>query len=428
MNENKSKSISISIFLGILIGVLVSAIVGGIFLSKAISNVRTEYENAYQTAIDNLVNDSDLNLEDTSVITQEVVDQVNLMYKYFLTNFYYSDQIDAEKMRESIYRAIIATLDDPYAEYYNPDEFADFFDDSEGVYYGIGSYVQKDEATGYVLLSGIFDASPAEAAGLMDGDLIVKADGKELKDLTLTEAVNLIKGPAGTPTVLTILREGESDYLTVTVIRDKVESPTVTSEMMEGEIGYISLQRFEDVTSKQFEDAYTSLNKQGMKGLIIDLRDNGGGNLSTVLDIGEMLLPRGIITYTEDKYGYKEEYYSTGTREIEIPVVVLTNGYTASASELLTGALRDYGKATIIGTNTYGKGIVQSIYFLNNNAGIKITTSSYFTPKGECFHGYGIAPDIELAFDRDAYYDSDADNRYDNQKIYAHDYLLNLIK
>lgn len=426
MNENKSRAISVLI--GILFGIVVSAIVGGIIFFNAIGNVRTEYERAYQEAIDDIVNDPDLNLDDTSVITQEVVDQVNLMYKYFLANFYYSDQIDVDKMRESIYRAVIASLDDPYAEYYNPDEFADFFDDSEGVYYGIGSYVQKDEETGYVLLSGIFDASPAEAAGLMDGDLIVKADGTELKDLTLTEAVNLIKGPAGTPTVLTILREGESDCLTVTVIRDKVESPTVTGEMMEGEIGYISLQRFEDVTSKQFDDAYTSLNKQGMKGLIIDLRDNGGGNLSTVLDIGEMLLPRGIITYTEDKYGNKEEYFSTGTREIEIPVVVLTNGYTASASELLTGALRDYGKATIIGTNTFGKGIVQSIYFLNNNSGIKITTSSYFTPKGECFHGYGIAPDIELEFDRDAYYDSDADNRYDNQKIYAHDYLLNQIK
>jgi len=262
----------------------------------------------------------------------------------------------------------------------------------------------------------------------MDGDLIVAADGTEVKDLTLTEAVNIIKGPAGTVTVLTIKREGEAELLEIPVTRDKVESPTVTSEMMDNSIGYISLQRFEDVTSKQFEEAYNSLNKQGMKAMILDLRDNGGGNLSTVLDIGEMMLPRGVITYTEDKYGNKEEYYSTGTREIEIPVVVLTNGYTASASELLTGALRDYGKATVIGTNTYGKGIVQSIYFLNNSSGIKITTSSYFTPKGECFHGYGIAPDIELEFDKDAYYASDSKNRYDNQKIYAYEYLLKQIQ
>lgn len=426
MNEKKSKALPL--VLGILIGVMVTAIIGGIACTKAIDYVKEQYENAYQTAIDNLVGDTDLNLEDTSVINQEVVDQVNLMYKYFITNFYYSDRIDVEKMRDSIYRAIIATLDDPYAEYYNPDEFAEFFDDSEGVYYGIGSYVQKDEDTGYVLLSGIFDDSPAEKAGLMDGDLIVAADGIEVKDLTLTEAVNIIKGPAGTVTVLTIKREGEAELLEIPVTRDKVESPTVTSEMMDNSIGYISLQRFEDVTSKQFEEAYNSLNKQGMKAMILDLRDNGGGNLSTVLDIGEMMLPRGVITYTEDKYGNKEEYYSTGTREIEIPVVVLTNGYTASASELLTGALRDYGKATVIGTNTYGKGIVQSIYFLNNSSGIKITTSSYFTPKGECFHGYGIAPDIELEFDKDAYYASDSKNRYDNQKIYAYEYLLKQIQ
>lgn len=426
MNEKKSKALPL--VLGILIGVMVTAIIGGIACTKAIDYVKEQYENAYQTAIDNLVGDTDLNLEDTSVINQEVVDQVNLMYKYFITNFYYSDRIDVEKMRDSIYRAIIATLDDPYAEYYNPDEFAEFFDDSEGVYYGIGSYVQKDEDTGYVLLSGIFDDSPAEKAGLMDGDLIVAADGTEVKDLTLTEAVNIIKGPAGTVTVLTIKREGEAELLEIPVTRDKVESPTVTSEMMDNSIGYISLQRFEDVTSKQFEEAYNSLNKQGMKAMILDLRDNGGGNLSTVLDIGEMMLPRGVITYTEDKYGNKEEYYSTGTREIEIPVVVLTNGYTASASELLTGALRDYGKATVIGTNTYGKGIVQSIYFLNNSSGIKITTSSYFTPKGECFHGYGIAPDIELEFDKDAYYASDSKNRYDNQKIYAYEYLLKQIQ
>lgn len=426
MNEKKSKALPL--VLGILIGVMVTAIIGGIACTKAIDYVKEQYENAYQTAIDNLVGDEDLNLEDTSVINQEVVDQVNLMYKYFITNFYYSDRIDVEKMRDSIYRAIIATLDDPYAEYYNPDEFAEFFDDSEGVYYGIGSYVQKDEDTGYVLLSGIFDDSPAEKAGLMDGDLIVAADGTEVKDLTLTEAVNIIKGPAGTVTVLTIKREGEAELLEIPVTRDKVESPTVTSEMMDNSIGYISLQRFEDVTSKQFEEAYNSLNKQGMKAMILDLRDNGGGNLSTVLDIGEMMLPRGVITYTEDKYGNKEEYYSTGTREIEIPVVVLTNGYTASASELLTGALRDYGKATVIGTNTYGKGIVQSIYFLNNSSGIKITTSSYFTPKGECFHGYGIAPDIELEFDKDAYYASDSKDRYDNQKIYAYEYLLKQIQ
>ena len=359
-----------------------------------------------------------------SLIDDDFADKADLIYNSVVKRFYFEEDINEADMKENMYKAIIDSLGDKYAEYYTAEELEEMLMSSEGVYYGIGAYVMLDEETGYPLLTKIFKDSPASRAGLLDGDIIYAVNDENLFGYKLDEAVALIKGPENTEVKLTIYRENEPDYVEVTVIRGKVESPTVEYEMKESNIGYLQITEFDDVTTEQFYKAYDALNEQGMKAMILDLRSNGGGNLDTVLNIGEKMLPKGIITYTEDKAGKREEYKCKGKSVISIPLVVLTNGYTASASELLTGALHDYGLATVIGTNTYGKGIVQTIYPLSDGSGIKITTSRYYTPNGVCIHGEGIAPDIELEYDSERY----SNEKVDNQIEYAINYLKDKIQ
>jgi carboxyl-terminal processing protease len=299
------------------------------------------------------------------------------------------------------------------------------FTESDGRYYGIGSYVTIDETSNLPMLSGVFEDSPAQKAGLRDGDLIYEVDGATTQGLSLTEVVTLIKGPIDTDVVLTIVREGESDYLHITVTRGSVETPTVKHRMLDNNIGYLQITEFDDVTLSQFENAYDDLKKSGMKGLIIDLRSNPGGNLDTVVGICDDILPAGIVTYTVDKYGNKEEYYCHGTDPIDIPLAVLVNEYSASASELMTGAIRDYKVGVVVGKNTFGKGIVQQIYTLSDESGIKLTTSRYYTPNGECIHEVGIAPDIEVELDTDLYY---AEESVDTQLNAAVEYIEGQIK
>lgn len=425
--ESMKKEKRQSFLAGCLIGVVVAGMVLTIVFVTVFLGQYERLKNnsgSIEVSTDNKGN-STLKSGKDSIIDQAFINKVDLIYNSVVREFYFEDDIDTVAMKENMYKAIISSLKDKYAEYYTKEELEDMFDESEGIYYGIGSYVMTDEETQYPLLSSIFKGSPAEEAGLRDGDIIYAVDGENLFGYTLNEAVAMIKGPENTQVTLTIYRENEPDYLDITVTRRKVESPTVNYEMKDNNVGYLQITEFDDVTTNQFKEGYESLCNQGMKALIIDLRSNGGGNLSTVLDIGEMLLPRGVITYTEDKYGYKEEYTCSGRHQIQIPVVVLTNEYTASASELLTGALHDYGLATVIGTNTFGKGIVQTIYPLEDGSGIKITTSRYYTPKGICIHGDGIAPDIELEFDSEKYYGEEA---IDNQVDYAVEYLSSKIK
>lgn len=408
------------LYIGLLIGVLAtSLILTMVFLfvrDHQIEAIRKDYQKRVSTLS---------NVKSGTLIDDSVVEKADYIYSKILSEFYFEDDIDIESMRENMYKGIINSLNDKYAEYYTAEELADMFTESEGVYYGIGSYVSMDTVTGYPILSGVFNDSPAEKSGLRDGDIIYEVDGESIYGLTLTEVTNLIKGPENTDVELTIVRNGESDYLHITVTRGKVESPTVTYELKRNGIGYIEIQEFDDVTSTQFDAAYTDLRGQNIKALVIDLRSNGGGNLDTVLAICREILPEGIITYTEDKFGNREEYTNPKDNSIDIPLVILTNGYTASASELMSGAVRDYGLGTLIGTNTFGKGIVQTIIPAADGSGIKLTTSRYYTPKGECIHGVGIAPDIELEFDGDRYY---SDEAYDNQLEYAIDYLTEKIQ
>jgi carboxyl-terminal processing protease len=232
-----------------------------------------------------------------------------------------------------------------------------------------------------------------------------------LQGLTSEKVVMKIKGEENTQVTLTVIREGEMDTLDFTITRKKIESPTITYEMYEGKIAYIGIMEFDEITLPQFEEALQKAKDEDMKGLILDLRDNPGGNLDTVNEIARLLLPEGLIVYTEDKYGERVEYKCDGKNEIQVPLVVLVNGNSASASEILAGAIKDYKKGTILGTTTYGKGIVQKIMGLEDGSAVKITVSSYFTPNGINIHKIGVEPDEVLELDVDRFLDEDYDNQ-----------------
>ena len=262
------------------------------------------------------------------------------------------------------------------------------------------------------------EGAPAEAAQLRANDIIYEVDGVSTYGLTLNETVALIKGEEGTEVVLTIFREGESDYLEVPVTRAKVESPTVNFEMLDETTAYIQIVEFDDVTVDQFAEALAMAKGSGMEGLILDLRANPGGSLNAVVDIARMLLPEGLIVYTEDKYGERVEYSCNGKRKFEQPLVVLIDMNSASAAEILAGAIQDYELGTLVGTTTFGKGIVQQVIPFTDGSAVKLTISSYFTPKGRNIHEIGIEPDVLCEFDGDAYYNSDVpvDNQLEKAK------------
>ena len=324
---------------------------------------------------------------------------------------YYLEEIDRSEMENGIYSGLVNSLEDPYSVYYSAEELEELQMSTEGIYYGIGAYVSKATTEDYCVISGTIENTPAEEAGLRADDIIYMVDGVDVGGMDISEVVALIKGKEGTKVVLTLVREGESDYLEIPVERRKIESPTVSNEMLENGIGYIEITEFDDVTEDQFAEALAECKGNGMKALILDLRSNPGGNLSTVCEISRMVLPKGMIVYTEDKYGKRDEYTCDGVRKLEVPAVVLVNGYSASASEILAGAMKDHGIATIMGTTTFGKGIVQRVISLSDGSAVKLTVSKYYTPNGNDIHEKGIEPDIEVEFDADAYYDVGIDNQ-----------------
>ena len=294
-------------------------------------------------------------------------------------------EVDTTSLENGLYRGLLSSLDDPYSVYYTSEELVALQQQTQGIYYGIGAYIEQDLETGYVRISKIIKNTPAEESDLMEDDYIYQINGEDMQGKDRTYVVSKIKGEEGTTVVITVIREGASEPLDITVERRKIESPTVEYEMLEDGTAYIQITEFDLVTTGQFEAAYNEAIADGMKGLIIDLRGNPGGNLSTVCDIARMILPKGLIVYTEDKYGKREEYTCKGDNEFKVPLVVLTNGYSASASEILAGAVKDYGIGKLVGTTTYGKGIVQKVIKLSDGSAIKLTVSSYLHQKATIF-------------------------------------------
>ncbi|HHU70890.1 MAG TPA: S41 family peptidase [Clostridiales bacterium] len=330
---------------------------------------------------------------------KNVVDKLTVM-KMIVDNYFLED-VDPEAFAEGIYKGFINSLDDPYSTYYTVDEYKALIESSSGVYQGIGSTVSQDVKTGIITIVKPFKSGPAFEAGLLPGDIIYKVEGEEVTGVDLTEVVSKMKGKEGTKVNITIMRDGETKPLDFTITRRKIEVPTIEYKMLEDKIGYIIISEFDKVTVSQFSKAVDELEDNGMKGLVIDVRSNPGGLLDAVVKMLDRLLPKGLIVYTEDKYGNRETEEAKDSIKLNVPLAVLINGNSASASEIFAGAVQDYEIGTVVGTTSFGKGIVQKVIPLSDGTAIKLTISKYFTPKGRNIHGTGIKPDIEVELDEE---------------------------
>lgn len=330
-----------------------------------------------------------------------------------LKDFYFDD-IDDSKVLDNIYKAYVNAYGDKYTVYYTADEYAKIQESSNGAYYGIGVVVRKND-DGTILVVEPYDGAPGKEAGMRKNDVIVTVNGESVADQDLNSVVAKIKGDEGTTVNIGIRRDGSDDITELTVTRRKVEIKTVAYEMLDDSVGLITISEFDKVTAQQFKEAYAQLETLGMKGLVIDIRSNPGGLLNVVVDMLDEILPDGLIVYTEDKYGNRQEYNGSNPDVIDVPLAVLVNGESASASEIFAGAVQDYGAGTIIGTQTFGKGIVQTIRRMSDGSAIKYTMAKYFTPKGQDIHGHGVTPDIveELSdeFNNLTEYDASKDNQ-----------------
>ena len=341
---------------------------------------------------------------DSDGIGSEVEGKLNAIDSV-LESFYFGD-VDDETAKDNIYKAYLSSYGDKYTMYYTADEYKALKESTNGKFYGIGAVCQLS-GEGGVLLVDVYDNGAGYQAGLRSGDRVVNVDGRDITDMELSSAVALIKGDKGTSVTLEVIRGTER--LTFSVVRDAVEAKTVSYTLLDNNIGYLSISQFEEVTTKQFKAAVEDLQSQGMKGLVIDIRNNPGGLLDTVVGMLKYMLPDGLIVYTEDKQGNRKEYKGQDNDEFNLPLAVIVNGNSASASEIFAGAIQDYGKGTIIGTQTYGKGIVQTVKPLTDVSAIKFTIAKYFTPKGQDIHGKGVTPDIVVEYDTDADVDTQLD-------------------
>ena len=288
-------------------------------------------------------------------------------------------------------------FDDPYSIYYTEEEYKKLTEDSSGTYSGIGALLQQNPETGICTIIKVFKGSPAEEAGLKNDDILYKVDGNEITGQDLDYFVTTyIRGEEGTDIDVTVLRGEKLEEITMKVTRRHIDVPTVEYEMKENDTGYIQISEFELVTEDQFKEAVEALQAQGMKRLIIDLRNNPGGIVQTCVEMLDYMLPDGLLVYTAGRNGVGEKYYSDDGHEVNVPTVLLVNGNSASCSEIFAGAYKDFGRAQLIGTQTFGKGIVQFVIPLGDGSAVKVTTQHYYTPNGFDLHGTGIAPDVEI--------------------------------
>lgn len=330
----------------------------------------------------------------------------SLVEEYYL----YEDEYDKEQLIDGIYSGYISALGDPYSKYYNEEETKQLYESNTGEFTGIGASVSKNAESGLIDIAKVYADTPAEKAGIKDGDILYQVDGKSVAEESIDTVISWLRGEKGAEVVLGIIRDGEK--LDITVTLDTVNAQTVTCEMLEDQIGYLRISEFDTVTYDQFKSALDDLENNDMEGLIIDLRNNPGGNLDTVTDILKLILPEGVIVSTKDKYGNIEEITCDGEHEFQKPLSVLVNQNSASASEIFSAAVQDYSVGTIVGMTTYGKGVVQQIVDLGDGTCVKLTIAEYFTPSGRSINGNGVTPDIEVEYVYDEN-NPDADNQLD---------------
>ncbi|NLK78032.1 MAG: PDZ domain-containing protein [Clostridiales bacterium] len=388
------------IAVGILITLVLVVIAAGVLRVAGKKHVLPEKGTATNTT------------ESTDESTQDVISSDAVQEKAgeladILDQYYYED-IDENALVEGMYAGMVGGIGDPYTCYYTAEEYKSLNETTSGSYYGIGAVLTQNAETKTVTILHVYPGTPAEEAGVKDGDVIVKVDDVDGNSMELSELVKHIKGEEGTTVHLQLMREDSEDYVEVDVERRQIDIPTVQYQMLQGNIGLIQISEFSDNTPEQFDAAIKDLQSQGMVSMIVDLRDNPGGVLQSVCTMLDEILPKGTLVYTEDKYGNRTDYDSDESC-LDIPMAVLINGNSASASEIFAGAIKDYEYGTLIGTTSFGKGIVQSIIPLDDGSAIKVTMAKYFTPKGNYIHGKGIDPDIELEYE----YQGDASATYD---------------
>lgn len=404
LSENKSNNSKVKVLKYIvLIAVLGVTYLGVFYLGNMVATKGVIMGTVPEKAIDDLSNVGDVS---------KYYNLFNLRNMLFST---YDGEIDDEKLLEGAMKGMADAIGDPYTVYMNQDEFITFIESSQGSFYGIGA--QLGIRDNNVTVIAPVEGSPAEKAGLKAGDIILKVDDYEVNELNTEAVVSRVRGEEGVPVTLTIKREGVEDPLEIKIVRAEIKTESVKGEILEDGIGYIQLTTFSDEeVSDKFAEKLNELKQQGMKKLILDLRGNPGGYLNECVEIASNFIPEGeVITYTIDKYDKKVISNSLGGDAIGMPLVVLVDGGSASASEVVTGALRDYEVATIVGTRTFGKGIVQQLRVLPNDmGGLKVTTSKYYTPNGENIHGTGIEPNIVVEIPQEVL-DMDYDRSIDPQ-------------
>ena len=320
----------------------------------------------------------------------------DLLDKYYLNE----DEIDTQTMEDSIMKGYVDGLGEKYTAYYTAEEFQDLKESTSGEYKGIGVMVSQNIDTKTITVIRVFKDNPGDKAGLKAGDILYKVNDEDITGKDVDLVVSKIKGEEGTEVKLTVYRPDTDEYIDMTMKRESIKEPTVEYEMKEDNIGYVAISSFEEVTEDQFNAALEDLISQGMEGLVVDLRHNPGGVLDTVCNMLDRILPKDkLLVYTVDKNDNRQEIVSKTDDTLDMPIAVVVNANSASASEVFTGALKDYGKAVIVGETTFGKGIVQTIIPLSDGSALKMTTSRYYTPNGVCIHGIGIVPDIQIAAD-----------------------------
>ena len=388
---------------GIVIGVIATLLIGCVAVNVGCIATNSKI----------LITSKDSGTEGSSVLSADTISKINELNAYI--NTYYYDDVDTADLQDGLYKGLLEGIGDKYSIYYNAKDYEAMQVSVTGQYYGIGAGLSQDKDTMVVTVTKIYEGTPSEEAGLLKDDVIISVDDTDATSLELTELVRQIRGEEGTTVHLEVYRPSTGESLSFDVERRDITLPSVSHKMLQDRIGYIYIDSFESETATQFEEAVSDLEKQGMEALVLDVRYNPGGLVTSVVKILDDILPEGVVVYTEDKNGDRQNYTSSGDTHLDYPMAVLINGDSASAAEILAGAIKDYEYGTLIGTTTYGKGIVQTNFPLEDGDAVKLTTAKYFTPNGNYIHGVGIEPDIELEYE---YLDPEGEayeETYDNQ-------------
>lgn len=335
----------------------------------------------------------------SSSLTKEVAKKTQEAQSY-IDKYYWKSDLDQEKLADYAIKGMVSALGDKYSDYYTTSEYNQAMGEVKGDYTGIGATIYMDTSTKQKIIQKVQKSSPAEEAGLKVDDVLLKINGEDISQKSLNDTVSMIRGKEGKTSKLTIQRkeQDKTKVMEVTVTAKKLVNQSIHYKMLTGEKGYINISNFDNEGVKQFQSAMEDLKKQGMTGLVLDVRNNGGGSLEAVTKMLDELLPEGVLL--TEKYKNKEDvvYRSTDEKQFDKPMVVLINGGSASASEVMAGALQDRKAATLVGVKSFGKGIVQSIFSLRFGGGIKLTTGQYLLPSGRCIHGTGLTPDVEVTY------------------------------